>query len=1382
MSTMSRWAVACLALVLSVGCEPAPSPIDGGDDAPIVDGSDLDAPPGSTRVRGAVEKGPFVLGSSVTVSAVDPLGNPTGMVFPTMTIDDLGRFELTVDYVGPVSIEATGYYYNEATGELSDSVLTLRSFAEIAGGGEQEIYVNLLTHLAYGRVRTLAAEGMDLRNAIALADRQIRWGMDIGPERYEPGAVASGLQIVGQDDDDAAYLFAIGAVLTQAAVERTTMGGSVDANLQELVNSISLDIGEDGELMERTVAELRAAETAVDARFVEDALLTRVRAVGSSLVVPDLDRGLDSDNDGIANYYDNCPLVPNPDQNRVHGLCRFDVRTDGPRWGSPGSPEAPELAVGDFDGDGTVDLWHALTGPTLMSSEAVTARGDGMGGFVIDPATRTMGSRFFGGRVGVRAPVGDLDGDGDLDIASMSRGSRNVLANDGTGRIPLSETAPPLLDLAGTGTGRLAATVIVDLDGDGSLDVAAAGSPTSGSWRLLVAWGEGTGFGPPAVVASPGPDALHSLFAAEIDDVPGLDLLFAYDVAGETRVWVLAQAAGRRWAAAEPVALAVSGPATSLAVGDFDADGHSDLATLTAGTDIVLGIIHGDGAGGFGRAITEIVGSAGAPPQIVAADGPSGSLLAISIFHPFGREIRVYWSTGSALGHTNVWEREGTGDHFVAGDFNGDGQEDLLAYWVPTVDLPATVVLLNARDVCRTATDGDSCGDGRICLYESCVGTRCGDRFVDPDAYEECDDGNAVSGDGCELGCVFTCTDDAGCNPGDPCSGMSTCEVATHRCMPAGTPLPAGAPCSTTVVPSGVCTGGSTSACAPIGCGNAVVEMGEDCDDRRDGDDSDGCTDLCRFTCAAARDCDDGDACTGTESCDVASHRCVPGVALACTATDACHTARCDSVAGCLSTLVDGDGDGFAATALGVCGTDCNDARADVFPGAEELCDGVDNNCAGGIDEIAPTWFVDCDRDGYAAGVAGGLTACSTPTTNPGCPTGGAAPWTSRRPVGRDTTDCNDGRAATYPGATESWADEIDQDCDGTEICMRDWDDDGSYRTSITVVSANLSCRDPGEALASESPGDCADDDPARRPGVTELAGDQVDQDCDGRELCFVDGDGDGYRLATTVVSTNTSCHDAGEAGAPATVGDCNDRAPSIHSGAVEVVGDGVDQDCDGREVCFVDADGDGYRPGAGTTTIESLDVDCGDPGEAAASDPRFDCRDTGVSASAIHPGAAEVPGDELDQNCDFHESCFRDEDADGHRPDDSLLTSNDVDCRDSGEARPTTPPDDCCDTDSRVHGPAPGSRVYFTETECGGFDYDCDGVIRRLVTRFSCERVSTYTCRAHSGWVSEPPECGVAGAYLFAGPGGEGCVYAGSAGCLPLPGYVETAFVMPCF
>ncbi|MEC8425679.1 MAG: putative metal-binding motif-containing protein, partial [Myxococcota bacterium] len=480
---------------------------------------------------------------------------------------------------------------------------------------------------------------------------------------------------------------------------------------------------------------------------------------------------------------------------------------------------------------------------------------------------------------------------------------------------------------------------------------------------------------------------------------------------------------------------------------------------------------------------------------------------------------------------------------------------------------------------------------------------------------------------------------------------------------------------------------------------------------------------------------------------------------------------------------VHGGGDCIEGTAIDTTANGAGIAPALVNPGATDVWyDGTDQDCSGGSD-------LDADRDGFDHASHGG-TDCMEGTLADTDPNpSGAHPATVRPGAaevwydgtdddcdgndgdadgdghaamdygfipanGDPVDDCDDNNATTHPGATEIIGDEVDQDCDDAEICYVDGDGDGVRADSATVVaSADTACTGPGEATAAAASGDCDDGDNTIAPGNPERC-DGLDNDCNG----FLAGierdiDGDGFVACTedaggwdgTPPSGFGDCNDfdatvlpgaaelcdgldndcdgtipadendsdfdgyvicAVDAGgwdgvAVAGGDDCDDTDPATYVGATEVVGDGVDQDCDGTELCFIDADGDGVHDGA--TTVTSRDIDCDDPGEIDNSTPSGDCNDADAT---IHAGAVEVTADGVDQDCDGGEICYADADDDGYRPDATQTTvSADSDCDDTGEAFLTEPTGDCDDTLAGVN-PAAAEVC-----DAADLDEDCDGL-----------------------------------------------------------------------
>jgi hypothetical protein len=243
-------------------------------------------------------------------------------------------------------------------------------------------------------------------------------------------------------------------------------------------------------------------------------------------------------------------------------------------------------------------------------------------------------------------------------------------------------------------------------------------------------------------------------------------------------------------------------------------------------------------------------------------------------------------------------------------------------------------------------------------------------------------------------------------------------------------------------------------------------------------------------------------------------------------------------------TFADVDGDGFGSDVLAECGElshdDCDDSNSSVNPETIEVCNELDDNCNGEMDEfVQSTYYLDSDLDGFGD-LNNVVYACEQPMN--------------------------------YVSNGD--------DCDDQLLTYEDSDGDG-FGSSI-LVTCGVSNHD-----------DCSDEDAGINPSAIDICGNGIDENCDGQdedsniEIYYVDADGDGFG---DLANDSISCSQP--AGYVLNHDDCDDNlityldADFDFVGGTELAACGVESNADCNDqnpdiqftsTFFADADGDGY-------------------------------------------------------------------------------------------------------------------------------------------------------------------------------------------------------------
>lgn len=229
-------------------------------------------------VNGYVQKGPYLNGTSITISELTTDFIPTGKNFTTQIIDNKGSFivknvELESEYI---ELKAEGFFYNEATDQSSSAQLTLYSLSSLKD--KSSLNANILSNLEKNRVEFLLLNGSDFKSAKKQAQSEILSIFEI----QKPDILESELLDITVDGDDNAILLAISLII---------QGYQSVGELSELMANISTDIREDGVLNSNSLGTtLHNNAKLLRLSEIRSNLINRFDLLGLPKTIPDFEK------------------------------------------------------------------------------------------------------------------------------------------------------------------------------------------------------------------------------------------------------------------------------------------------------------------------------------------------------------------------------------------------------------------------------------------------------------------------------------------------------------------------------------------------------------------------------------------------------------------------------------------------------------------------------------------------------------------------------------------------------------------------------------------------------------------------------------------------------------------------------------------------------------------------------------------------------------------------------------------------------------------------------------------------------------------------------------------------------------------------------------
>lgn len=252
---------------------------------------DLDGyTPTNFNVGGKVEKGPFVRGTAIQMQPLDADLDETGESFTSTITDNEGTFTFGSKLLKSpyVKLSASGYYFNEVTGELSKGTLALNAVANLQNAAD--VNLNILSHLKYQRVMDLVSkDGKSFKEANNQAQEEVL--KTFGLEKYAKTDVNH--FSITSGTDEAASLIAVSSLILYNRSE---------AQITEYLSQLSEEFAEDGNFSETTKLQIRKDMFSLESKLpqIAENIKKRYQEMGKEVAVKNLIYYFDWDGDGTA--------------------------------------------------------------------------------------------------------------------------------------------------------------------------------------------------------------------------------------------------------------------------------------------------------------------------------------------------------------------------------------------------------------------------------------------------------------------------------------------------------------------------------------------------------------------------------------------------------------------------------------------------------------------------------------------------------------------------------------------------------------------------------------------------------------------------------------------------------------------------------------------------------------------------------------------------------------------------------------------------------------------------------------------------------------------------------------------------------------------------